>query len=275
MEKFVKMARAVDRSYQMALRWKLYLPYLNNMRAWRVYDIRGYYFLSQRTNLKQDLDHWNQLTPQDQNNLRMWILMECFNDTGDDPECAKAFDENLAANTLWDFHQTKAKASAEIWNQFFEISNTRPEIKWTSENPNKMIAPFRTPSDLKLKEALRLNIQDEWRWNGWQLELKFMPSALVHVRYQDGAVPNVNGEGGDTITMDSNTPLEEETTKYMLRHEYGHVLGFPDCYLEFYDSNEQVMVSYQIDVTDVMCSRAGKFKERHFNELKKVYYKAL
>ena len=43
--------------------------------------------------------------------------------------------------------------------------------------------------------------------------------------------------------------------QWTIRHEFGHVLGFPNCYLEFYDNDTATMVSYQLDVTNLMCSR--------------------
>jgi hypothetical protein len=272
MADYLDWARKYDRQYQQAMRWKMYQAYLPDMASLRRYDIRGYYFLKQRTNLQTELENWATLSAADQKNLRAWIEMECFNGSGNASACAASFDEAVAQKSLWAYHQKKAEDSAIVYSQFFDIWDTRAEAVWNSKNPGTFILPFKTPQNSKVKEALRKNIQDEWRWNGWQLELQFTANAAVHVNFEAGAVPNVNGTGGDTITMDANTPLEEETTKYALRHEFGHVLGFPDCYLEFYDDVEKVMISYQIDVTDIMCSRAGKFKQRHFDDLKKAYF---
>jgi hypothetical protein len=50
-----------------------------------------------------------------------------------------------------------------------------------------------------------------------------------------------------------------------------HVIGLPDCYHEFYDTNLEAYVNYQLDISDLMCSRAGNIKERIYTELKKVY----
>jgi hypothetical protein len=77
--------------------------------------------------------------------------------------------------------------------------------------------------------------------------------------------------GGNEITMDKNAPLSEYEVQWTIRHEFGHVLGFRDCYLEFYDSTEKAIVSYQFDVTNLMCSRQGHLKEIHYQELKRLY----
>jgi hypothetical protein len=272
LKQYLEIAGKYDRLYQLALRWRMYQPYLQDMAALKRYDVRGYYFLNKRANLQHDLENWDTLTAEDQKNLREWLINECFNTLGDDFACSQALDQAIANKTLWTFHTEKSANSSAVYGQFFDIWDIRQEGVWNDSNPNKMIMPFRTPANPKIKEALRVNIQDEWKWNGWQLELSFHPKAAVHINFEDGAVPNVNGVAGDTITMDANTPLEDETTKFALRHEFGHVLGFPDCYLEFYDETEKIMISYQIDVTDIMCSRAGKFKQRHLDELKEAYF---
>lgn len=73
--------------------------------------------------------------------------------------------------------------------------------------------------------------------------------------------------------MDSNQPIEEYDSQWTIRHEFGHVLGLPDCYHEFYDTTQEAYVNYQFDVTDLMCSRAGNMNERIYLELKKAYQK--
>jgi hypothetical protein len=91
------------------------------------------------------------------------------------------------------------------------------------------------------------------------------------LKFEAGVVPHVNGLGGNEIVMDSTQPIEEYESQWTIRHEYGHVIGLPDCYHEFYDSELGAFVNYQLDVTDLMCSRAGNMKERIYKELVRVY----
>ena len=73
--------------------------------------------------------------------------------------------------------------------------------------------------------------------------------------------------------FDANTPLEEYEVQWTIRHEFGHILRLPDYYVEFYDTHEDIAINYQLDTTDLMCSRAGDFNERIYTELKRVYFR--
>jgi hypothetical protein len=70
--------------------------------------------------------------------------------------------------------------------------------------------------------------------------------------------------------MDTNVPLWQYHARWTIRHEFGHTLGFPDCYIEFYDTKAGQMVSFQIDTSNLICSRRGKLQARHDEELKRV-----
>jgi hypothetical protein len=156
------------------------------------------------------------------------------------------------------------------YNSYFKLPVKRQDLDWNSKLST---IPFIDPRNEAIKQWLKVNIEDEWRWGEWSLVLNFVSSGMghAHVEFQAGATPHVNGLGGNTITMDANLPLQQYSSRWTIRHEYGHVLGFPDCYLEFYDTKEKVMINYQIDITNLMCSRRGHLKQIHFDELKRVY----
>jgi hypothetical protein len=76
---------------------------------------------------------------------------------------------------------------------------------------------------------------------------------------------------GNTIVIDRNTDIDEYEVRWTIRHEFDHVLRLPDCYIEFYDQELGAAVNYQIDTSDLMCSRAGNINQRIVDELKRVY----
>ena len=54
-------------------------------------------------------------------------------------------------------------------------------------------------------------------------------------------------------------------------HEAGHLLGFPDCYLEYVDENTNEAVYYEINQHNIMCSLSGSVETIHYDEIKKIY----
>ena len=275
-DQFLDEIRKVDRIYQMASRWLLQEPYLDSYTEGAVYDLRGFYYLQQEPDLEHNLNNFDSLDLAKQTELKGWLLQECVNANLSKSSCAYDLDQAVLARGLAGFHANNLPGAQAVWDSFFKIDATRRDVKWTSRNPNSMTIPFRDPQSPSVLAWLRDNIQDEFKWNGWALHLDFKPTGndtMTHVVFKEGATPHVNELAGSEITMDGNRNIDEYSSRWTIRHEYGHVLGLPDCYIEFYDESEGVMISYQLDITNLMCSRRGHLQERHFDELKRVYLK--
>ena len=120
---------------------------------------------------------------------------------------------------------------------------------------------------------MKENIEDEWQGAGFNLIIDYKKnmSNYPRIEFKEGVTAHVNELGGNLITMEAEYPIETKDQKYTIRHEYGHVIGFQDCYLEFFDTSEKAMVYYEVDVDNIMCSRNGKLKPTHIEELRKSY----
>jgi hypothetical protein len=269
---YVVWARKVDKAYQTATRWTLMQPYLTEMAQQQRYDVRGYYFLNKEVDLEAKLADWENLPKTEKLRLSEHLIGICINAAGLRGVCETDLQFSIEGKRLdkfFDRYWLNAKAT---WDAFFSLPKIRSEAVWTSANPDLMEVPFRN-TEPHIEKFLAENIEAEWKWDNWQLKLKFEPKADIRVEFVSGTTPHVNGIAGNTITMDANSPLTEWDVQWTIRHEYGHVLGFEDCYVEFYDSVKKEFTNYQLDGTNLMCSRAGKFKQTHFDELKKKYFK--
>lgn len=272
---FVKWLLEVDRAYQLSARYKLRKPWQLFMSGDANRDVRGFLNLKNDKNINQKLSTWNTLNQNTKKQLTADLSQICINSGEFAIDCSDQLNKAIRQNTVVSFKNRYMPAGQKNYDRFFLIVQKRTDIVWPQNQPNLMILPFRDPQDSQIFNFLKDNIEDEWRLGSWKLNLNFIINPLgntAYVRFIPGATPNVNGLAGSIITMDANTPLTEYNAQWTIRHEFGHVLGFPDCYHEFYDNSLSAFVSYQLDLNDVMCSRRGKLLQRHFNELKRVYF---
>lgn len=273
---FLAAIREVDRVYQMASRWLLQEPNLIQYASFSNEDIRGYYFLNKEEDLDKKLTTWSDQPDGVRNRLTPLLVNICHNTSGSVKTCsdllAKSIDTNKNAKVFYDKYVDGAR---KHYQSFFAIRNPRSDAVYSANKPNSFVLPFRKPEKLDVENWLRDNIQDEWRLKAFQLMLNFVTPGTTspYVTFVAGATPNVNGLGGNRITMDANRNIQEYITRWTIRHEFGHVIGYPDCYVEYYDADRKVMINYQLDITNLMCSRRGHIQEQHITAMQKAYWK--
>jgi hypothetical protein len=272
---FIAAVRKLDRLYQKTSRWLLQEPYLMAYAQRASGDIRGYYFLAKEPNLESKLKNWSQQPQALRDQLEPWLVGQCLNSGTSASTCKSQFKQALGASALgaWNFFSQHLIKARKAYNDYFVVQNPRSEAYWEKNLP-EFVLPFKTPATVEQADWFKFNVEDEWKvTNLFSLRIDFRNQAfgLAELVFKPGATPNVNGLGGSTITMDSNRPIQEYLTRWTIRHEFGHVLGFPDCYIEFYDSTEAVMINYQIDVDNLMCSRKGHLLPVHLDALKAAY----
>lgn len=270
-ETFIKHARLLNKNYQQAVRYNL----VDSNRMYYTMaakkDVRGYYYLVTNKIGAYELRDVALIPANKVAPIKEALTKICIN--AGISGCPTVVDNSFKDNTLAKLYETYIGHAQANWEAFFVIptSARRRDINWMG---NTATVPFNTPSLPKFIPYLQNNIEDEYRWGNWGLKMHFGSySSGPRLVFQPNVVPHVNGLGGNEIVMDSNQPIEEYESQWTIRHEFGHVLGLPDCYHEFYDTNLRAYVNYQLDITDLMCSRAGNMKERIYLELKKAYSK--
>lgn len=270
---YIEWARKIDKNYQTAARWMMMVPYLNYLKEEAQNDIRGYFFLSHTENIENKLRSFSNLLENEKSQITEWLIQICRNNEGLKANCESKVNSSISNNKVYEIYLRYVSGSEKLWDSYFSLSNPRQDMQWTSVNPLTAILPFLNPNNDRIMNFLKINIEDEWKWNDWRLNLNFQNNADVHVEFKPGVTPHVNGLGGNTIVMDENTPLTEWDVQWTIRHEFGHVLGFTDCYVEFYDSQEKAIINYQLDIDNLMCSRRGRMQETHYTTLRSAYFK--
>lgn len=273
---FSEWLMQVDRCYQSVARYKLILPWKDELIEEAKTDVRGYLRMINDPQYDQKLNQWTSQGQLVKNQILMDLSQICWNSGAEKSACEKELTAATSGSALLKFKAKYILAAKKHYEGYFKIPQYRKDITWNSSNPALATIPITDPNNAAVYDYLKYNIEDEWQWNGWQLKLNFVNISspnITHVEFVPGSTPHVNGLAGSKITMDANAPLTEYDVQWTIRHEYGHVLGFPDCYLEFYDESVEAFVNYQLDVTDLMCSRRGSLKQNHFDEMKRAYYK--
>jgi hypothetical protein len=269
---YITWGLRTDRVYQTAARWLTLKPYLPQYAAARQDDVRGFYFLNQDPERATKLSHWQQLDAKTQAQYSVWLVEVC-NNSAELQACRRQLDSLIKANKdLNEFYDRYAAYSKTHYDSYFTLAWPRKDITFSKAHPEVLRIPFIDPGNPRILGYLKDNIEDEWRWTGWNLRLDFgqgNQATTSHIRWATGVTPHV--EPPNTIVMDENQPISEYESQWTIRHEFGHILGFPDCYVEFYDVDQAVMISYQLDITNLMCSRRGHLKQTHVDELKRVY----
>lgn len=272
-EDFILWSRKVSYIYQTAVRWTGMQQWLSWYERAKARDVRGYYFLNKTEDLDQKLADFEALDEEVKDELKKNLITLCFNHTGDESRCEAAFSEARGKGGLVELKDFLMPTGKAVWDSFFKISNPREDIEWSPDNRLVMRVPFKTPRDAHIARWLQENVEDEFKRDslGWAMELDFVTGnpGTAYLEFKPNVTPHVSG--GNVVVMDQNTPLEEFDTRWTIRHEFGHILRLPDCYHEFYDPKENVMINYQLDVTDLMCSRSGDMNDRIYEELKRVY----
>lgn len=275
-DEYLQWGRKIDGVYQTAVRWLTMKNYLPGLAARRAQDIRGIYFFAKETNLESNLANYQNLTQEQKDKYQEWLVSMCLNGGKDIRSCQSELSRSIARKAVFQFYNRYLADAQATWDRYFLIPSGSefPAVRWSGKDPNLATVPFEAQPTKEMQDFLRINLEDEWKWLSWNLKLDFGAASKdsVKVYWQPNIVPHVPYLGANEIYMDSNAPLSEYNVQWTIRHEFGHVLGFPDCYNEFYDEDLGLIVSYQLDITDLMCSRRGRLLERHFFEMQRIYF---
>lgn len=274
-EEFILLARRVDRNYQSAARYKSLLPWMSHYRQAKAKDIRGYYYVRSKNYTAQDMNRFETFEEDEKQRIREAMVGMCMNTPRATlASCKSNIERAEREGSLAGSFATYSTRSVSIWNAFFDIPNYAIRSDVTHTDPNLMVVPFNTPSVPKFIPYLKDNVEAEFKFNDWKMVINFGEFRNgPRLTFKPGVTPHVTGLGGNEIVMDSNQPIEEYASQWTIRHEFGHVVGLPDCYHEFYDDDLKSFVNYQLDTTDIMCSRAGDMNERIYKELKRAYHR--
>lgn len=276
---FLEAGHTATRIYDLATRWVMMSNFMDRLIIEQASDVRGYFFFKKMTDVEGTLNDYIHLPADQQAAIREALTQLCLNDSDfldvSRDDCVMNVAKAVAKKKLLALYREHRQAGERKYKNFFKLSSDmiRTDVSWDKKT-NVMRVPFFLPPSTALASYVRDNVQDEWRTANWNLKIDFtsVPLAgLSRLEFQEGALAHAEL---NKIVMDQNELISEWQSRSTIRHEFGHLLGFKDCYVEFYDESQHAIVNYQLDTTDIMCSSStGHFKKSHFERLQDAYKK--
>ncbi|OUR96425.1 hypothetical protein A9Q84_08720 [Halobacteriovorax marinus] len=137
------------------------------------------------------------------------------------------------------------KAIYGIKNPAFDFS-----CKKNTSSQYELTIPIKAgPGKFELENAIRKF------WESDKLVVKFSDSEQgVRLQYSSEVVSRVESTNPHIILL--NGKLSGDFRVKTIAHEFGHVLGFRDCYIEYYDTSKEEIIYYELERSqgNLMCS---------------------
>lgn len=246
-------------------------------------DFRGVLkVLNKRERLREFVSSWTSQSEAERAEFVSYVSESCPMTTRDSVErCRRKYAHLVkAANggqlaSKW--LEEQVARSQRALNSRFGVQATHFGVRLSTDNSGFRLIEMPTYGiESDVFEWIQDRVNEAWVFTG-SIGVKLFATSgytrgAVKVRWEKGALPNVNGIAGDVITMDSNTPKWLDHTQTVMRHEMGHVLGFTDCYTEFWDEELEAFTYYSLDPSDAMCALSGEYLDRHRDALIKGYF---
>lgn len=256
--------------YELAIRYDLLIQRKSAYIEASTRDVRGFYYLYSKGIDENKLNQFNQFSSAEQEKIKSALIGTCRNSKIKASACAKELKTNIQNNSVSAFYTKYRNSSVINWNSFFQIPESAVRNDVTIRN-NVLEIPFKMQKNNQMHDFAK-SIESRWKLAGLEVSLDFKDEKNIpNIVLKDNSVAHVNKLGGNDIIMNTSLDFQSFTSQRTLSHEFGHVLGLPDCYIEFYDEEEEAFVNYQLFKDDMMCSSNGKLTPRIIAELKKVY----
>lgn len=270
--------REVNRTYSRAARYLALYDWRFSLDA-RSRDFRPYLRLrADRVALEADAADWSRLAPSARVAWLDRVTPAC--PVGGVPGCdsrrVELLDRSATPAQARDFLALALAGGTKAYERLFTIVAPHPGVS-VSTVDGELQVEFRTSGIAQdLLSWIQAKVDDGFLFPG-SVRLRLAARGenavrgVVRIEWLAGALPHVNAVGGDVIVMDANVTRWQEQTQVTLTHEFGHVIGFPDCYVEFWEPANEQFVFYSLDPDDRMCALSGGTLPRHERELRGAF----
>lgn len=178
----------------------------------------------------------------------------------EDSKCQNEIKQHQNSKTLGAMIKNYSKKfQEERFDPLFKLSSTHQKFNCQKvDNGTVMtIKVLDNTIDHDWLLELTQSVEEAWSRDNFSLRLELVKNDSADV------VKIIPSNKGISYVPEKNNRLVYLSTKNspaimkrVLAHEFGHVLGFPDCYIEFFDDARKELVYYEISHqnTNIMCS---------------------
>lgn len=276
------MAIEIYYLYQKSMRFEGQKCQLSNLVSKKNNDLRPYFELRDFCQEKDNNPVCNETTLNSLNKSDASFVEErtvkmCKSFDPSDVNCQAQYNvqsKNQKISTLVSYYQNLFKK--ERYEKLFSLRESH--LKFSCEADESEVVTMTIPVngikwDTEKLNSLLSYVSGTWTRGHFKLNFEIVEDG------RNDAVEIISASGGISYVPDNNNrliylsqSLDANTQRRVLAHEFGHVLGFPDCYTEFYDNQKNDLVYYEIssEDTNIMCSMKNgvSVPDSYFQELR-------
>ncbi|MEA9357076.1 hypothetical protein SHI21_12700 [Bacteriovorax sp. PP10] len=200
------------------------------------------------------------LTPAESKFVEEKVIKLCKAFDSSDVNCQAQYiikKQNRTIPALVSLYQKKFQT--ERYDRLFSLRDSH--LKFQCQNNEDVttmtLKVYSQHLDVYSISVLTRFVSDTWSRGNFRLAIDIVDhpgSDVVEILPSTTGVSYVPDNNNRKVFLSSI--VDFETQKKVLAHEFGHVLGFPDCYTEFFDNQNKDLVYYEIskENTNLMCS---------------------
>lgn len=186
------------------------------------------------------------------------------------PNCGETIEQELNNGNGYQYWANlKAQYRSGRYDTFFAIVETKKDFVCRNTRRETLILMdiyFGSEITANMRELLKRDLIEyvapRWSRAG---KLKFVfnfpesekqGQSRLQIHWSTVPISYVPDQQRNLMYLDPAMARNDKTSarRMVMAHEFGHVLGYRDCYVEFYESESDQFVFYQVDSRNIMCS---------------------
>ncbi len=236
----------------------------NTLVEKKKYDIRPYLNIGGDCNKKYQSEKCNDseyigMTADKERWVRSNTIELCKS-FSKDVNCQAEFNINQRKNSIGSMiSRYYDRFQKERYSTLFKLRPTHLKYQCQSANDKTVmtIKILESSFDHDFLVELLKYTEETWSTKTFSLKLELVrgySDDVVTILPTNKEISYVPDENNRLVYLSTSQDLL--TTKRVFAHEFGHVLGFPDCYIEFFDDSKKELVYYEIakSSNNIMCS---------------------